>query len=44
MKIKLPQNNIAESLESISNFLLIQKNKDIKLIDARITNQIITND
>ena len=39
--IKLPKNNVQDSLQLASEFL---QNKDIKIIDIRIKNQIILND
>ena len=42
--IKLPNDNTKEGLELVSEFLHNNKFKDIKIIDARIKNQIILND
>ena len=42
--IKLPNDNIQESLTLASEFLYNNEFKDIKIIDARIKNQIILND
>ena len=42
--IKLPNDNIKESLKLVSEFLHKNEFKDIKIIDARIKNQIILND
>ena len=42
--IKLPNDNIIESLKLASEFLHNNEFKDIKIIDARIKNQIILND
>ena len=42
--IKLPNDNIKEALELVSEFLHNNEFKDIKIIDARIKNQIILND
>jgi len=42
--IKLPNDNIKEGLILVSKFLHNNKFKDIKIIDARINNQIILND
>ena len=42
--IKLPNDNIKESLKLASEFLHNDEFKDIKIIDARIKNQIILND
>jgi len=42
--IKLPNDNIEESLKLVSEFLHNNEFKDIKIIDARIKNQIILND
>ena len=42
--IKLPNDNIKESLKLASDFLHNNEFKDIKIIDARIKNQIILND
>ena len=42
--IKLPNDNIKESLKLVSEFLYNNEFKDIKIIDARIKNQIILND
>ena len=41
--VKLPQKNISSSLKLISEFLNNKNIKDIKIIDARIKNQIILN-
>ena len=42
--IKLPNNNTKEGLKLVSEFLHNNEFKDIKIIDARIKNQIILND
>ena len=42
--IKLPNTNIKEGLKLASEFLQSSQFKDIKIIDARINNQIILND
>ena len=42
--IKLPQNYIENSLELAFEFLNNQNFKDIKIVDARVKNQIILND
>ena len=42
--IKLPQNYIEDSLRLVFEFLYQQKFENIKIIDARIKNQIILND
>ena len=42
--IKLPNDNVKESLKLASEFLHNNEFKDIKIIDARIKNQIILND
>jgi cell division protein FtsQ len=42
--IKLPNDNIKESLKLASEFLQNNEFKDIKIIDARIKDQIILND
>lgn len=42
--IKLPKNNILYSLNNAFNFLNTKLTKNIKVIDLRIKNQIITND
>jgi len=42
--IRLPNNNIKESLKLASEFLHNNEFKDIEIIDARIKNQIILND
>ena len=42
--IRLPNDNIKESLKLASEFLQNNEFKDIKIIDARIKNQIILND
>jgi len=44
MIIKLPQNNIKETLELVTNFIISTELKEIKIIDARIKNQIILNE
>ncbi len=41
--VKLPQKNINSSLKLVSDFLINKNIKDIKIIDARIKNQIILN-
>ena len=42
--IKLPNDNTKEDLKLVSEFLHNNEFKDIKIIDARIKNQIILND
>ena len=42
--IKLPENNVKDSLDLAFEFLHNQNFQDIKVIDARIKNQIILND
>ena len=42
--IKLPNDNTKEALKLVSEFLHNNEFKDIKIIDARIKNQIILND
>ena len=42
--IKLPNDNTKEGLRLVSEFLYNNEFKDIKIIDARIKNQIILND
>ena len=42
--IRLPNDNVKESLKLSSEFLHNNEFKDIKIIDARIKNQIILND
>ena len=42
--IKLPNDNTKEGLKLVSEFLHNNEFKDIKIIDARINNQIILND
>ena len=42
--IKLPKDNTKEDLKLVSEFLHNNEFKDIKIIDARIKNQIILND
>jgi cell division protein FtsQ len=42
--IRLPNDNVKESLKLASEFLHNNEFKDIKIIDARIKNQIILND
>ena len=42
--IKLPRNQIEESLKLVKSFLLLKKEKKYKLIDLRQHNQIITNE
>ena len=42
--IKLPSKNIKKTLDLVSDFLLENKNNNIKILDARIQNQIILND
>ena len=42
--IKLPSKNIKKTLDLVSDFLLENKNNTIKIVDARIQNQIILND
>ena len=42
--IKLPTDNVKDSLEIASKFLHHKDSKDVKIIDLRIKNQIILND
>ena len=42
--IKLPSKNIKKTLDIVSDFLQENDNKSIKIVDARIQNQIILND
>ena len=42
--IKLPRNQIEESLKLVKSFLLLNKEKKYRLIDLRQQNQIITNE
>jgi cell division protein FtsQ len=42
--IKLPSKNIKKTLDLVSNFLLENNNVSIKIVDARIQNQIILDD
>ena len=42
--IKLPSKNIKKTLNLVSDFLLEINNNSIKIVDARIQNQIILND
>ncbi len=42
--IKLPSENIKKTLDLVSDFLQENNNSSIKIIDARIQNQIILND
>ncbi len=42
--LKLPNNNVESSLDNIFEFLSNKKIKNIKIVDARINNQIILND
>ena len=42
--IKLPSKNIKKTLDLVSDFLLENDNNSIKIVDARIQNQIILND
>ena len=42
--IKLPSKNIEKTLDSVSDFLLTNNNNSIKIVDARIQNQIILDD
>ena len=42
--LKLPRDNVKNSLDNIFNFLSNNKSVDIKILDARIKNQIILND
>jgi cell division protein FtsQ len=42
--IKLPSENIQKTLELVSDFLLENDNNSIKMVDARIQNQIILDD
>lgn len=41
--VKLPQKDVSSSLKLISEFLINKNIKDIKIIDARVKNQIILN-
>ena len=42
--IRLPSKNIKKTLDLVSDFLLENNNSSIKVVDARIQNQIILND
>ena len=42
--IKLPSENIKKTLDLVSDFLLENNNNSIKIVDARIQNQIILDD
>ena len=42
--IKLPINNVQKAFNLVSDFLEENNNKSIKIVDARIQNQIILND
>jgi cell division protein FtsQ len=42
--IKLPSKNIKKTLDLVSDFLIKNQNKNIKIVDARIQNQIILDD
>ena len=42
--IKLPSKNTQKTLDLVSDFLLENKNNSIKIVDARIQNQIILDD
>ncbi len=42
--IKLPKNNVEESLNDVFEFLNVAELNDIKIFDARVKNQIILND
>ena len=42
--IKLPKNNVEESLNVVFEFLNVPELNDIKIFDARVKNQIILND
>ena len=42
--IKLPSKNIKKTLDLVSDFLLENNNNSIKIVDARIQNQIILDD
>ena len=42
--IKLPKNNVEESLNDVFEFLNVPELNDIKIFDARVKNQIILND
>ena len=42
--VKLPQNNVKDSLKLVSEFLVIKDIDDIKIVDVRIKNQIILNE
>ena len=42
--IKLPSKNIKKTLDLVSDFLQENDNNSIKIVDARIQNQIILND
>jgi|TARA_B100000927_G_scaffold40072_1_gene28685 cell division protein FtsQ len=42
--VRLPSKNIKKTLDLVSDFLLENNNNSIKIVDARIQNQIILND
>ena len=42
--IKLPSKNTKKTLDLVSDFLLENNNNSIKIVDARIQNQIILDD
>ena len=42
--IKLPSKNIKITLDLVSDFLIENDNNSIKIVDARIQNQIILDD
>lgn len=42
--IKLPKNNVQETLNNVFEFLNVAELNDIKIFDARVKNQIILND
>ena len=42
--IKLPSKNIKKTLDLVSDFLIVNNNNSIKVVDARIHNQIILDD
>ena len=42
--IKLPTDNIKNSLDNVFNFINDNKSTDIKILDARVKNQIILNE
>ena len=42
--VRLPSKNIKKTLDLVSDFLIENTNNSIKIVDARIQNQIILND